>query len=134
MIVHIDSVPNGQGHRTVMAQVVADEIGVLPEDVEVVSDLDTFGGAWSITSGNYSNRFSTVVTSAAKLAGQQAARKLRAAAAKELGVDPDQVQLVNGMASAPGGKNEPSRSAGWRCSCIGTRATFRTALMGRFQN
>ena len=107
VIVHIDSVPNGQGHRTVMAQVVADEIGVLPEDVEVVSDLDTFGGAWSITSGNYSNRFSTVVTSAAKLAGQQAARKLRAAAAKELGVDPDQVQLVNGMASAPGGKNEP---------------------------
>ena len=90
-----------------VAQVVADEIGVLPEDVEVVSDLDTFGGAWSITSGNYSNRFSTVVTSAAKLAAQQAARKLRAAAAKALGVDPDQVQLVNGMASAPGGKNEP---------------------------
>lgn len=107
VIVHIDSLPNGQGHRTVVAQVVADEIGVQPEDVEVVTDLDTFGGAWSITSGNYSNRFSTVVTSAVKLASGKAAFKLRAVAAQALGVDPDKVELLAGMATAPGGSNEP---------------------------
>jgi 2-furoyl-CoA dehydrogenase large subunit len=107
IIVHIDSLPNGQGHRTVVAQVVADEMGVRPEDVQVVSDLDTFGGAWSITSGNYSNRFSTVVTSAVMLASRKAARKLRAVAARSLGVDPDQVQLLDGVASAPGGSNKP---------------------------
>ncbi len=28
VIVHIDSLPNGQGHRTVVAQIVADEMGV----------------------------------------------------------------------------------------------------------
>ena len=89
IIVHVDSLPNGQGHRTVVAQIVADEIGVKPEDVEVITDLDTFGGAWSITSGNYSNRFSTVVVSAVAVAARMAARKLRAAAAKTLGVDPD---------------------------------------------
>jgi 2-furoyl-CoA dehydrogenase large subunit len=107
VIVHIDSLPNGQGHRTVVAQIVADEIGVRPEDVEVVSELDTFGGAWSITSGNYSNRFSTVVTSAVKLASCKAAFKLRAVAGQTFGVDPQQVQLSNGMATVPGGPNEP---------------------------
>ena len=69
--VHIDSIPNGQGHRTVVAQIVADELGLDPKDVTVISDLDTFGGAWSITSGNYSNRFSTAVTSAVALSRPQ---------------------------------------------------------------
>jgi 2-furoyl-CoA dehydrogenase large subunit len=107
IIVHVDSLPNGQGHRTVVAQIVADEVGVNPEDVEVITDLDTFGGAWSITSGNYSNRFSTVVVSAVAVAARMAARKLRAAAAKTFGVEPGTVQLLSGMASAPGAGNEP---------------------------
>ena len=106
-IVHIDSVPNGQGHRTVVAQIVADEMGLNPKDIAVVSDLDTFGGTWSITSGNYSNRFSTVVSSAVALSARKGAAKLRAVAAQALGVVPDAVQLANGMASAPGGRNEP---------------------------
>jgi 2-furoyl-CoA dehydrogenase large subunit len=107
IIVHIDSLPNGQGHRTVVAQIVADEMGVPPGDVEVVSELDTFGGIWSITSGNFSNRFSTVVSSAVALASRKAAAKLRLTAAAAFGVDPDKVELSNGMASAPGGRNEP---------------------------
>jgi 2-furoyl-CoA dehydrogenase large subunit len=107
ILVHIDSLPNGQGHRTVVAQVVADEMGVRPKDVEVITDLDTFGGAWSIPSGNYSNRFSTVVSSAVALAARRAAAKLRAAAAQAFGIDPSNVQLIDGMASAPGGRNEP---------------------------
>lgn len=106
-IVHIDSVPNGQGHRTVVAQIVADEMGLNPKDIAVVSDLDTFGGAWSITSGNYANRFSTVVTSAVVLAARKGAAKLRAVAAQALGVTPDVVQLSSGMAYAAGGRNEP---------------------------
>jgi 2-furoyl-CoA dehydrogenase large subunit len=107
VIVHIDSLPNGQGHRTVVAQIVADEMGVPPEDVEVFSDLDTFGGVWSITSGNYSNRFSTAVASAVAVAARKAAGKLRAAAARDLGVAPETVQLLDGFASAPGARNEP---------------------------
>ncbi len=105
--VHIDSIPNGQGHRTVVAQIVADELGLEPKDITVISDLDTFGGAWSITSGNYSNRFSTAVTSAVALSARKAAVKLRAAAARSLGVAPEAVELANGTASAAGGRNEP---------------------------
>jgi 2-furoyl-CoA dehydrogenase large subunit len=107
VIVHIDSLPNGQGHNTVVAQITADELGVKPQDIAVVSDLDTMHGPWSITSGNYSNRFSAVVSSAVALAARKGATKLRAVAARMLEVEPDAVELANGMASAPGARNEP---------------------------
>jgi 2-furoyl-CoA dehydrogenase large subunit len=107
VIVHIDSIPNGQGHKTVVAQIVADELGVQPQDVVVIDDLDTMHGPWSITSGNYANRFSAVVSSAVALATRKGATKLRAVAARILGVAPDTVELANGMASAPGTRNEP---------------------------
>jgi 2-furoyl-CoA dehydrogenase large subunit len=107
VIVHIDSVPNGQGHSTAVAQIVADELGVKPQEVAVVSDLDTLHGPWSITSGNYANRFSAVVSSAVALAARAAAGKLKAVAARMLGVAPNAVELANGMASAPGARNEP---------------------------
>ena len=106
-IVHIDSTPNGQGHNTVVAQIVADELGVDPRDVAVINDLDTLNGPWSITSGNYANRFSAVVSSAVALAARKGAGKLKAVAARMLGVSPDVVELSNGMASAPGARNEP---------------------------
>jgi 2-furoyl-CoA dehydrogenase large subunit len=107
VVVHIDSLPNGQGHKTVVAQVVADELGVAPQDIAVLTDLDTLHGPWSITSGNYSNRFSAVVTSAVALAARKGAAKLKAVAARNLGVAPNAVELANGMASAPGARNEP---------------------------
>jgi 2-furoyl-CoA dehydrogenase large subunit len=105
--VHIDSTPAGQGHRTVAGQIVADAMGVKPEDVDVVTALDTQAGPWSITSGNYANRFSTTVASAIALAARQSADKLKLVAAAALGVTPAQVVLAGGKASAPGGRNEP---------------------------
>ena len=39
--VRIGSTPQGQGHATVCAQIVADCLGVQPEDVEVLTELDT---------------------------------------------------------------------------------------------
>src|SRR5262249_28454268 len=55
--VHVASVPQGQGHRTVLAQVIADEFGLKPSDVRVIAQLDTATDAWSIASGNYASRF-----------------------------------------------------------------------------
>src|SRR4029077_6382382 len=107
VMVHIDSLPNGQGHKTVVAQIVADELGIAPHDVTVVTDLDTMHGPWPITSGNYANRFSAVVSSAAALAARKGAVKLKAVAARMLGVAPDAVELAHGMASALGARNEP---------------------------
>ena len=52
--VHIASTPQGQGHRTVAAQIVADAFGLAPCDIAVTTELDTVRDAWSIASGNYS--------------------------------------------------------------------------------
>ena len=74
--VRVATTPQGQGHRTVCAQVVADELGVRPEDVEVMSEMDTATVPWTVASGNYSSRFSGVGVGAVR----EAARKLAAKA------------------------------------------------------
>jgi 2-furoyl-CoA dehydrogenase large subunit len=71
--VRLGTTPQGQGHRTVCAQVVADELGCAPEEVTVLSELDTATTPWTVASGNYSSRFSGVGVGAV----QAAARKVR---------------------------------------------------------
>ncbi len=107
VVVRTYSIPNGQGHATTAAQIVADELGIRPETIEVVTEVDTALDPWSITSGNYANRFSAAVTSAVALAARRVADKLRRVAAAELRVEPEQVELANGMATARGGRNRP---------------------------
>jgi 2-furoyl-CoA dehydrogenase large subunit len=96
--VRIGTTPQGQGHRTVCAQVVADALGVRPEDVEVLTELDTSTSAWSVASGNYSSRFSGVGTGAVHMAAHKVAAKLRTIAAAELGCEPADVELREGKA------------------------------------
>ena len=71
--VRLGTTPQGQGHRTVCAQVVADELGCEPEDVTVLAELDTATTPWTVASGNYSSRFSGVGVGAV----QAAARAIR---------------------------------------------------------
>src|SRR5258707_7707425 len=66
--VHIASVPQGQGHRTVVSQIVADTFGLMPGDIRVVTEMDTARDAWSIASGNYASRFAPAVCGAVQLA------------------------------------------------------------------
>ncbi len=74
VIAILGTTPQGQGHQTVVSQIVADELGLRPEDITVVDEMDTFTRVWSISSGTYSSRFGSVGTTAAALA----ARKLKA--------------------------------------------------------
>src|SRR2546421_485428 len=74
VIAILGTTPQGQGHQTIVSQIIADELGVEPRDVTVVDEMDTFTRVWSISSGTYSSRFGSVGTSAVALA----ARKLRA--------------------------------------------------------
>ncbi|MFN8221947.1 MAG: xanthine dehydrogenase family protein molybdopterin-binding subunit [Gaiellales bacterium] len=71
--VRLATTPQGQGHRTVCAQVVADELGCDPGEVEVLSEMDTQTVPWTVASGNYSSRFSGVAVGAVR----DAARTLR---------------------------------------------------------
>ena len=59
--VQLDSTPAGQGHNTVAAQIVADALGMRPDQIRVDSALDTGSGGWSLASGNYANRFASIV-------------------------------------------------------------------------
>jgi 2-furoyl-CoA dehydrogenase large subunit len=70
--------PQGQGHGTVIAQVVADRLGVEPGDVEVLAEVDTSTSPWTIASGNYSSRFSGVGVAAVAAAADRLAEKLAA--------------------------------------------------------
>src|SRR5262249_43898059 len=70
----LGTTPQGQGHQTIVAQIIADELGLRRADIAVVDEMDTFTRVWSISSGTSSSRFGSVGTSAVALA----ARKLRA--------------------------------------------------------
>jgi 2-furoyl-CoA dehydrogenase large subunit len=96
--VRISTTPQGQGHRTVSAQVAADALGVAPGDVDVVAEADTSTNAWTVASGNYSSRFSGVGAGAVHKAASRIAAKLRAIAAAQLGCGPGDVELRDGNA------------------------------------
>ena len=68
--------PQGQGHQTVVSQIVADELGLDPADVTVVDEMDTYTRFWSISSGTCSSRFGSVGTSAVALAAKKLKAKL----------------------------------------------------------
>ena len=76
--VQVASTPQGQGHRTVVAQVVADALGLRPQDIRVFADVDTGKDAWSIASGNYSSRFAPAVAGAARMAALNLRERLGA--------------------------------------------------------
>ncbi|HXF98571.1 MAG TPA: xanthine dehydrogenase family protein molybdopterin-binding subunit [Gaiellaceae bacterium] len=76
--VHLPTTPQGQGHRTVAAQIVADRLGVEPHEVEVVTASDTALSPWTVASGNYSSRFSGVGAGAVALAAERLAAKIAA--------------------------------------------------------
>jgi 2-furoyl-CoA dehydrogenase large subunit len=98
--VQVASTPQGQGHRTVLAQVVADVFGLMPADVRVTTDLDTGKDAWSIASGNYSSRFAPAVAGATHLAALRLREKLARIAAAQLNVRPEDLIFADGKVAA----------------------------------
>jgi 2-furoyl-CoA dehydrogenase large subunit len=95
--VRVGTTPQGQGHATVCAQIVADALGVEPRDVEVLTSIDTSTSAWTVASGNYSSRFSGVGAGAVYLAAQKVAAKTQAIK-DHLGDDSLSLRRVAGIA------------------------------------
>jgi len=96
--VRLCTTPNGQGHATVAAQIVADALGLRPDDIDVVTDIDTLTSAWSIASGNYSNRFAAIVVDAIAKSVERVAAKIKLLAAQALDVPPEEIELFGGYA------------------------------------
>ncbi|MED5396226.1 MAG: molybdopterin cofactor-binding domain-containing protein [Pseudomonadota bacterium] len=91
-----ESVPQGQGHSTVLAQIVADQLGLTPEQITVNLELDTQKDAWSIASGNYSSRFAAAVGSAGYLAAKRVRDKLAQIASGFLNVPAQEIDFADG--------------------------------------
>jgi carbon-monoxide dehydrogenase large subunit len=75
VVLHTGSSPHGQGHETTFAQIVAEELGVEPEAVEV-----RWGDSFEITEGvgTFASRSVTVGGSAALLAARELKARLDA--------------------------------------------------------
>ncbi len=111
VVVAFTSTPQGQGHRTVAAGIVADAVGVRPEDVTVHPGADTAARPFTVSSGNYSSRFAVTVASAVHHAAVQLADRVRAIAADMLECAPKDVELIDGRAHVTG---SPDRSVSIR--------------------
>ena len=95
--VRLSTTPQGQGHRTVAAQIVADRLRVEPTDVDVLTESDTSTSPWTIASGNYSSRFSGVGAGAIALAAERLADKI-AVIREHLGDESASLRRVAGTA------------------------------------
>ncbi len=100
----ISSTPQGQGHQTIVSQIVADELGLTPQDVTVVDEMDTFTRPWSISSGTYSSRFGSIGTSAVALAARKLKAKLVQYAAHLMEVDAASLEFRDGVVRSRTGK------------------------------
>ena len=112
--VHVASAPQGQGHRTVLSQIVADVFGPRAQETFAsITELDTARDAWSIASGNYSSRFAAAVGGAAHLAAMRLKTKLTRTAAAQLNVPADAIEFAEGRVGARG---NPDNSAAFRAA------------------
>jgi 2-furoyl-CoA dehydrogenase large subunit len=91
-----DTTPQGQGHATVMSQIVADQLGLTPDQIRVNTELDTHKDPWSIAAGTYSCRFTPGTAVATHLAAQQVRGKLARIASQTLNVPPEDVEFAGG--------------------------------------
>src|SRR5262245_35655447 len=89
----------GQGHATVFAQLVADELGVKFEDVEVVTG-DTRRMAYAV--GTFASRAAVMSGSAVHLAALRAREKVLRIAAEALEASENDLELADGMVSVKG--------------------------------
>ena len=102
-----DSTVQGQGHETVISQIVADQLGLKPDDVNVILELDTAKDQWSIAAGTYSCRFTPGTAVAAHMAARQIRDKLSQIAAEQLNTLPNDIEFVNGKI---GSKRNPDNA------------------------
>lgn len=94
--VQIDSAPEGQGHETVVRQLVADVLTVPLESIRVVAEMDTATSPWTISSGSYSSRFAAAGATAVHTAALKVRTKLLTLAAHHLNTGVETLRLEQG--------------------------------------
>jgi 2-furoyl-CoA dehydrogenase large subunit len=106
VVVTVASTPAGQGHMTVCAQVVADVLGIEPQDIVVNVEFDTHKDAWSVAAGNYSSRFAGAVAGTVHLAAVRVRNKLARIVANQYGCTTDEVCFEGGRIYVRGAEDK----------------------------
>ncbi len=95
----IGASPHGQGLRTTLAQIIADEVGVTPQDVRVVhGDTDGTPYGW----GTFASRSLVISGGASLLAARKIREKLLITASHVLEAATDDIVLETGVAKVSG--------------------------------
>ena len=95
----IGSSPHGQGLRTTLAQIIADEIGVTPDVIKVLhGDTDRSPYGW----GTFGSRSLVISGGATLIAARKVRAKLLTIASHMLEAAPGDIVLENGMAKVAG--------------------------------
>lgn len=96
IIAALSSTPQGQGHETVGRQIVADELGVHPDQVVIVTGFDSFLNPSTGHSGTYASRFAVVGATALAMAARRVREKVLAIASHALGEAKERLTIENG--------------------------------------
>jgi 2-furoyl-CoA dehydrogenase large subunit len=92
-------VPQGQGHETTASQVVADILGVTPDQVNVRRGHDSYWNSHAGFSGTYASQFAVTGLMAVKGAAEKLAHEIRRVGAAILGASaPGEIVLAGGFA------------------------------------
>jgi CO/xanthine dehydrogenase Mo-binding subunit len=102
IVVTLGTVPQGQGHETTAAMVVADILGCSPDDVHVRAGHDSYWNSHAGFSGTYASQFAVTGLEAVKGATEKLALEIRRLAAAVLGAGPDDIVLEGRMAALKG--------------------------------
>jgi carbon-monoxide dehydrogenase large subunit len=95
----IGSSPHGQGLRTTLAQIIADEIGVPPQAIKVIhGDTDRAPYGW----GTFASRSLVISGGASLIAARKVRAKLVKLASHMLEAAPDDIVLEDGHAKVAG--------------------------------
>jgi carbon-monoxide dehydrogenase large subunit len=95
----IGSSPHGQGLRTTLAQIIADELGVTPDMIKVVhGDTDRAPYGW----GTFASRSLVISGGATLIAARKIRAKLLKIASHMLEAAPDDIVLADGQAKVAG--------------------------------
>jgi 2-furoyl-CoA dehydrogenase large subunit len=97
----------GQGHETTTAQVVADMLGLQPEEIVVHRGGDSALSAQTGFSGSYASQFAVTGIGAIINATKKLIGEITTVAAAVLGADPSEIYLEGGFAKVTG---DPERA------------------------
>src|SRR5438034_4797005 len=97
IVVTLGTTPQGQGHETTAAQVVADILSCSPDDVHVRAGHDSYWNSHAGFSGTYASQFAVTGLSAVKGATEMLAAEIKKLAGAVFGgVSPEALELAEG--------------------------------------